>query len=235
MTTAEQIIEWNKEFSSKSAVDTLKFAGANFKGKLTFACSFGLEDMFILDLIAKEDVPSDIFYLDTGRLHDETYQLIADVEKQYGKILSPFFPQAQDVEDYIKSHGINGFYEGVAQRLSCCDVRKVKPLQRALAGKEAWITGLRRQQSEARAHLNPFELDGDGRVKVSPLWNWTWDELKAKQKEIGFPISALHKRGYTSIGCAPCTRPIPATADFREGRWWWEQDSAKECGLHTYR
>ncbi len=235
MISIEQIASWNQDFAQKNEADSLYFASKTFPKKLTFACSFGLEDMLILDTIVKENIASEIFYLDTGRLHDETYQLISDVERVYGKILTPYFPNPDDVESYVKEFGINGFYDGVPQRLSCCEVRKVRPLQRALKGKTAWITGLRRQQSAARANLQLFELDKHSRVKISPLWNWSWEQLKARQKELEFPMNSLHKRGFSSIGCAPCTRPIPATADFREGRWWWEQNTTKECGLHSYK
>lgn len=200
----------------------------------TFANSLGAEDMVLTDLIVKSGLPIEIFSLDTGRLPLETYDLMAAVQQHYGLKLKIYFPQASTVEDYVRSHGINAFYESVDLRKACCHMRKVEPLQRALAGKKAWITGLRAQQATTRTGLPTREYDeGNQLEKFNPLADWSEKEVWTYIKQNAVPYNALHDKFYPSIGCAPCTRAISLGEDVRSGRWWWENPESKECGLHV--
>lgn len=199
-----------------------------------FSSSLGAEDMVILDLIHRHELAIEVFTLDTGRLPEETYQLMQQVRARYGKVLTVYFPDAGRVEALVAAQGVNGFYDSVANRKACCGVRKVEPLGRALAGKAAWVTGMRAAQSVTRKDLAPSEPDADYRLtKFNPLHDWleadVWNYLRA----FDVPTNALHDRGYASIGCAPCTRAITIGEDIRAGRWWWEDADSKECGLHT--
>jgi len=199
-----------------------------------FANSLGAEDMVLTDLIVKSGLAIEIFSLDTGRLPLETYDLMAAVRQHYGLKLKIFFPQASTVEDYVRSHGINAFYESVDLRKACCHMRKVEPLQRALAGKRAWITGLRARQAATRDGLPIREYDaGNGLEKFNPLAEWSEKEVWTYIKQNAVPYNALHDNFYPSIGCAPCTRAISPGEDIRSGRWWWETPESKECGLHV--
>jgi phosphoadenosine phosphosulfate reductase len=201
-----------------------------------FACSFGLEDMVLLDLIAKHAPKIEVFSLDTGRLPDETHALWDQVRERYTIPIQIYFPDAAQVEAWVMQNGTNGFYHSMSQRKQCCEIRKVIPLGRALNGRKAWITGLRREQSNARQSLQIQDWDeGNGLHKFSPLLEWTLDDVWEYVKENKIPYNALHDRGYPSIGCAPCTRAIEPGQDFRAGRWWWEETGAKECGLHVGR
>ena len=201
---------------------------------VTFANSLGAEDMVLTDLIVKSKLPIEIFSLDTGRLPLETYDLIAAVDKHYGLKLKIYFPQAEEVEAFVRNHGINGFYDSVTLRKACCHARKVEPLKRALAGKRAWITGLRAQQAATRTGLPLREYDeGNGLEKFNPLADWTEKEVWTYIKQNAVPYNALHEKFYPSIGCAPCTRAISPGEDIRAGRWWWENPESKECGLHV--
>ena len=200
----------------------------------TFANSLGAEDMVLTDLIVKSGLPIEIFSLDTGRLPLETYDLMAAVDQHYGLKLKIYFPQSAAVETYVRAHGINAFYESIALRKSCCFMRKVEPLQRALAGKKAWITGLRAQQAATRTGLPQREYDeGNGLEKFNPLADWSEKEVWTYIKQHAVPYNALHDKFYPSIGCAPCTRAISLGEDVRSGRWWWESPELKECGLHV--
>ena len=199
-----------------------------------FANSLGAEDMLLTDLILGEKLGIEIFSLDTGRLPLETYDLIAEVKKHYGLALTLYYPRHELVEAYTRQHGINAFYESVELRKACCHARKVEPLQRALAGQEAWITGLRAQQSATREGLpiRAFD-DGNGLEKFNPLAHWSEKDVWAYIKLNDVPYNALHDKFYPSIGCAPCTRAITPGEDIRSGRWWWENPESKECGLHV--
>ena len=204
--------------------------------KLTFANSLGAEDMVLTDLIKRRAEGIEVFVLDTGRLHDETYRLLAKVQAKYGKSINVYYPDAAATQQFVEQHGINGFYESVDLRKACCTVRKVEPLKRALAGKDAWITGLRRAQAVTRVDLPEIEWDaGNGLHKVNPLVDWSeedvWDYLRAFE----VPYNELHDRHFPSIGCAPCTRAITVGEDVRAGRWWWENPESKECGLHVHK
>jgi len=199
----------------------------------TFANSLGAEDMVLTDLIVKSGLPIEIFSLDTGRLPLETYDLMAAVQKHYGLKLKVYFPQSAAVESYVRQNGINAFYDSIELRKACCHARKVEPLQRALAGKKAWITGLRAQQAATRVGLPTREYDeGNKLEKFNPLADWSEKEVWTYIKQNGVPYNALHDKFYPSIGCAPCTRAISLGEDIRAGRWWWENPESKECGLH---
>ena len=202
-----------------------------------FASSLGAEDMVLTDLIVHQRLEIEIFSLDTGRLPPETYDLIAEVKKHYGLALRLYTPRHDLVEAWTHEHGINAFYESVELRQGCCFVRKVEPLQRALAGRKAWITGLRAQQAASRDGLSLRSVDSanGGLEKFNPLAEWSEREVWAYLKLNGVPYNALHDRFYPSIGCAPCTRPITPGEDVRAGRWWWEHPQSKECGLHVGR
>ncbi|APR03563.1 phosphoadenylyl-sulfate reductase [Thauera chlorobenzoica] len=218
------------------ALQFLREAVAEFGtgGELTFANSFGAEDMVLSDLILANALPIEIFSLDTGRLPAETYTLIGEVERRYGTKLKIYFPDAGAVENYVRSHGINAFYDSVELRKACCGVRKMEPLRRALAGKKAWITGLRAAQSVTRSGLPVREFDAaNGLDKLNPLSDWSETEVWAYIRIHDLPYNALHDQFYPSIGCAPCTRAIALGEDVRAGRWWWEDPASKECGLHV--
>lgn len=201
-----------------------------------FANSLGAEDMVLTDLIVGDKLPIEIFSLDTGRLPLETYDLIAEVKKRYGLALKLYYPRHDLVEAWTRENGINAFYESVDLRKGCCYVRKVEPLRRALAGRKAWITGMRAQQSATRDGLPLQAFDeGNGLEKFNPLADWSEKEVWAYIKQNGVPYNALHDKFYPSIGCAPCTRSVTPGEDIRSGRWWWENPESKECGLHVKR
>jgi phosphoadenosine phosphosulfate reductase len=206
-------------------------------GPATLACSFGAEDMVLFDLIARRRLPVAVFTLDTGRLHQETYDLMQGVRSRYpGIAVETFSPDARSVEAYVRDHGVNGFYDSVALRERCCAVRKIEPLKRALAGKRSWITGLRREQSMTRRAVAPIEWDAaNGLHKVSPLSDWSNGDVWSYLRRFDVPTNALHRQGYPSIGCAPCTRAVEPQEDPRAGRWWWENADTRECGLHPRR
>jgi phosphoadenosine phosphosulfate reductase len=199
-----------------------------------FSTSYGAEDMVVLDLIRRFELPIAVFTLDTGRLPEETYQLMQQVEARYGNCVETYFPEAHAVRELVADNGINGFYESVDKRKACCGVRKLEPLARALAGKRAWVTGLRAAQSVTRAELATREFDPQrGLTKFNPLADWSENDVWAYLGEHAVPYNALHDRAYPSIGCAPCTRAVAPGEDLRAGRWWWEQPESKECGLHV--
>lgn len=203
---------------------------------VALANSLGAEDMVLTDLILKSGLPIEIFSLDTGRLPPETYALMADVQRHYGLKLKLYYPNHESVEIFTRNHGINGFYDSVELRKACCHARKVEPLQRALAGKRAWVTGLRAQQSATRTDLPVRAFDeANGLEKFSPLSAWSEKEVWAYIRLFDVPYNKLHDRFYPSIGCAPCTRPVAIGEDVRAGRWWWEEPASKECGLHVIR
>ena len=199
-----------------------------------FACSFGAEDMVLLDVIANQARKVQVFTLDTGRLPEETHALLETVRDKYPVVIRTYFPDAKAVEAWVEQNGPNGFYKSIAQRQQCCHIRKVEPLRRALAGKKCWLTGLRREQSATRQTLEREAWDeANGLIKINPLLDWTNDDVWAYIRSHGVPYNALHDRGYPSIGCAPCTRAVQPGEDSRAGRWWWEETS-KECGLHKH-
>jgi len=204
---------------------------------LAFATSLGLEDQLLLsylDEVAAGPEPIHAFTLDTGRLNPETYDLMQTNRDRYRLPVVSYWPEAPAVEALVAQGGPNLFYDSVENRKACCGVRKVAPLTRALAGRSAWITGLRRAQSVTRTDLHRVEWDAaHGLVKLNPLLDWTLDEVKAAVAARRVPVNALHAQGYPSLGCAPCTRAVQPGEDERAGRWWWEEDNKKECGLHV--
>ncbi len=206
---------------------------ANAHARPALASSLSAEDMVITDAIARLGVPINVFTLDTGRLHAETLALIPEVRARYGLAIEVHTPDPNAVGAYIAAHGKDGFYEGVAQRKLCCTLRKVAPLNRALAGRDAWITGQRREQAATRGALAEAEQDHErGMPKYNPLADWSWADVLAYAARFETPMSALYARGYVSIGCEPCTKAIRPGEDPRNGRWWWENQDSKECGLH---
>jgi phosphoadenosine phosphosulfate reductase len=198
------------------------------------ASSFGAEDMVLLDLIARDGLAIDIFTLDTGRLPRQTHELIAEVRRRYGLAIEVYTPWPGSVDAYVEEYGLDGFYESVEARKACCGVRKVEPLRRALHGRRAWITGLRRDQADSRAGLDEAGFDEVHRLwKFNPLADWSADDVWTYLRASDVPYNTLHDRGYPSVGCEPCTRAVKRGEHPRAGRWWWEQEGArKECGLH---
>lgn len=215
------------------ALVLLQEVAGQYKAQATFSSSLGAEDMVLTDIILREKLDVEIFTLDTGRLPPQTYELMGKVEQHYGTRLKVYFPDAQEVEQYVQAHGINAFYDSVELRKACCQLRKVRPLARALAGKKAWITGLRAAQSLTRADLALRSTDAErGLEKISPLAQWSDAQVWAYIRLFDVPYNALHEAFYPSIGCAPCSRAIAVGEDIRAGRWWWENEASKECGLH---
>ena len=233
--TTEQVKAAQERFHKHSPEVVLKWALEEFGSMVTLACSFGAEDVVLIDMLAKLHSSPRIFCLDTGRLHSETYEVMDAIRDRYGLSIDIYFPNSEAVEQMVRAKGVNLFYHSVENRKECCGVRKVEPLGRALTGMRAWITGLRSAQAVTRAETPMVELDSGhgGIVKINPLINWTesqvWDYIKTNK----VPYNKLHDQGYPSIGCAPCTRAIQPGEDIRAGRWWWESPEHKECGLHS--
>lgn len=234
--TSEEIRRLNEEFEGKPAEALLAWALERFHPRIALASSFGAEDVVLIDMLWRLRSDVRIFTLDTWRLHTETYDVIDRIRERYGIAVEIYTPDPTDVAEMVRAHGYNLMYRSVELRKLCCHVRKVKPLQRALAGLEAWITGLRREQAVTRAEVAKIERDvahGD-RLKLNPLADWTWEQVWAYIRRHEVPYNALHDRGYPSIGCAPCTRAVRPGEDLRAGRWWWENNPAlQECGLHV--
>lgn len=201
---------------------------------VTFANSLGAEDMVLTDIIDRYQLDIDMFSLDTGRLPQETYDLMQVVRERYKTPLRIYFPNVKQVEAYVAEHGVNGFYDSIELRKACCHIRKVEPLRRALQGKRAWITGIRSEQASTRSNLKVSAYDMDNRMqKINPLLEWSNAEVWEYLKHYDVPYNKLHDKFYPSIGCAPCTRAITPGEDIRSGRWWWEAPETKECGLHS--
>lgn len=205
-----------------------------FAGEITLASSLGAEDQVLTDKLLKHNSAAKIFVLDTGRLPQETYDLINDTMKKYNMNYNIYFPDAKAIQEMVSEKGPNLFYESVSNRKLCCHIRKVEPLKRALEGKKAWITGLRKDQSPTRSKIERIEWDEDHNlIKLNPLANWKTEEIWTYIRHNKVPYNKLHDKDYPSIGCAPCTRPIEEGETPRAGRWWWEDPENKECGLHV--
>jgi phosphoadenosine phosphosulfate reductase len=218
---------------ANDSVSQLKAALSEFKN-VCYANSLGAESVVLTDLIWESVPEIEVFSIDTGRLYPETYDLIERMQRRYGRTLHMYYPDTVDLEEWVGKNGINGFREGLEERRSCCSVRKVSPFRRAVAGHGAWVTGIRRGQSASRALASPVEWDANyGLHKVSPLLDWSETEIWEYIRKKRLPYNSLHDSGFPSIGCAPCTRAVQPGEDERSGRWWWERESPKECGLHV--
>ncbi len=229
MFTQEEI----EQIDQASLPDALSLVVNRFPETTVFSSSLGQEDQVITDALVKQHLPVRIFTLDTGRLFNETYELLERTNARYKINIQVYFPEAADVEKYVNTKGVNAFYESVENRKECCYIRKVKPLNRALKGADIWITGLRSEQSDNRKEMSILEWDEARNLyKFNPLIHWSYQQMLDYIKDHNVPYNPLHDKGYISIGCAPCTRAVGPGEDPRSGRWWWET-SQKECGLHN--
>jgi len=240
----QEILNEFEDLETKSAEEVVKWALEKYGDKIALASSFGAEDMVLTDIILKinsrpmlrSDSPkARIFTLDTGRLPQETYEVMEKTREKYKAKIEVYFPDTSSVEKMIEEHGPNLFYKSVDLRHLCCKVRKIEPLNRAFSGLSAWICGLRKEQAVTRAGVKKIEIDEShgGIIKINPLADWTEKDIWNYIKKKDVPYNSLHDKGYPSIGCAPCTRAIKPGEDVRAGRWWWEKPEQKECGLHS--
>jgi phosphoadenosine phosphosulfate reductase len=221
-------------FADLDLVNRLAEARRAIAGRLVFTTSFGREDQAITHAILSQDLAIDIVTLDTGRLFPETYAVWSETEARYGRRIRAFYPERTSVEAFVAQHGIDGFRASIAARQACCAVRKVEPLGRALVGASGWITGVRAEQSWERATTPYAAIDAArGLIKLNPLLDWSRERVVAFVREHSVPYNPLHDEGFLSIGCAPCTRAVKPGEPERAGRWWWEQEDKKECGLHS--
>ncbi len=223
----------NALLKGKSAEEIIAYFLNKLGDKITFGTSMGAEDQVITEIISKIDLSAEVFTLDTGRLFPETYDLIDSTARKYKIKIKTYFPEKDDIEKMVFENGINLFYNSIELRKHCCQLRKLDPLKRALVGKKAWFTGLRRSQSVTRVDMQIVEWDNNSSMfKINPLIDWSekdvWDYIKSKK----IPYNILHDKNYPSIGCQPCTRAIEDGEDVRAGRWWWENPDTRECGLH---
>lgn len=211
----------------------LRRLAAHFPGQVVFTTSFGVEDQVITDVIFRNDIAIEVVAIDTGRMFEETYKVHSNTLKIYKKPIRVLFPDREEVEKLMTEKGPYSFYQSIDNRKECCHIRKVIPLGRALAGKRLWVTGIRAEQSNVRSAMEHLEYDDTNKImKYHPLFDWTLAEVEEYLKKNHVPHNELHYKGFVSIGCAPCTRAINPGEDFRAGRWWWEDQSGKECGLH---
>jgi phosphoadenosine phosphosulfate reductase len=222
------------KMEEKSAEDVLRWALDRYHPRIALASSFGAEDVVIIDMLMKINKDARIFTLDTGRLNQETYDVMDAIREKYNIKIEVYFPDQKEVEEMVRNYGMNLFYKSVEFRKLCCEIRKVKPLNRALSNLDAWITGLRREQTDTRTNVKKVEIDyaHNNIIKINPLADWTWDMVWDYIKKNNIPYNKLHDKGYPSIGCEPCTRAVKPGEPFRAGRWWWEDNAHKECGLH---
>jgi len=224
------------EAESLSPQEILTWSLKNFQPRIALSCSFGApEGLAILDMMHRIDPSSRVFVLDTGRLPQATHDLIDRIRERYDKEVEVLAPRTEDVQDLVRSRGMNLFYESIENRQLCCRVRKVEPLKRHLAGLDAWVSGLRRDQNVTRANTRKVELDyiHGGMVKVNPIADWSHDDVLAYVEAHNVPTNRLHAEGYPSVGCEPCSRPVREGDDPRSGRWWWEHPETRECGIHV--
>lgn len=229
----EQLRQWNEELKKKSALGVVGYFLDHFGERIVLSTSLGVEDQVLTEMVVRQNPEAKIFTLDTGRLFPETYELIARTNKHFGIRIRTYFPDHKKVEEMVAKHGINLFYDSMEKRKLCCHVRKVAQLPRAFEGMDAWICGLRKDQSVSRFFSKLVEWDqNNGLIRINPLINWSekdvWDYVKKRK----IPYNMLHDRGFPSIGCEPCTRAIEPGEDVRAGRWWWENEGPRECGLH---
>ena len=225
----------SQDFEDLTTVEIVTWALERFSPRIGLACSFQAEESVLIDLMHRvRGADFRLFTLDTGRLNQETYDCMDAIRERYGVRIEVFFPESMGVEKMVRENGLNLFYNSVELRKLCCGVRKVEPLNRALKNLDAWMTGLRREQAVTRVDVRKVELDKDHGdiVKINPLVDWSYDDVWDYIRKNNVPYNRLHKQGYPSIGCAPCTRAVRPGEDFRAGRWWWENPNTKECGLH---
>ncbi|KQS36963.1 phosphoadenylyl-sulfate reductase [Pedobacter sp. Leaf194] len=228
------LAELKAQLAGLSVVDKLKYLADKFADSVIFSTSFGWEDQAITHLIFSNNIPIKVFTLETGRLLPETYYVWNRTLEIYNKPIHGYYPKNELLEDLVNTKGPNSFYESVENRKECCYIRKIEPLKRALQGNEIWVTGIRAEQSQNREDMHDLEWDeGNRLVKFHPIFEWTLEDVKAYIKENNIVYNSLHDKGFPSIGCAPCTRAVQPGEDFRAGRWWWEDQSKKECGLHN--
>lgn len=219
---------------NKSPEESLAILAKEFPGKVVFSSSLGYEDQVISHLIFSSNLPIEVFTIDTGRLFNETYSVLNSTLERYKTPIKVLYPKTEAIEKLVSEKGPISFYESLENRKECCFIRKVEPLKRALKEKSIWITGIRADQSGNRHDMPNLEWDeGNQIIKFHPILNWTLEEVKAYIVKHNVPYNSLHDKGFVSIGCAPCTRAIKEGEDFRAGRWWWEQNDKKECGLHS--
>ena len=231
--SAEQIQQLNVKLDTPQ--ETLTWALDNLHPRIAMASSFGAEDVAVIDMIMKINPKARIFSLDTGRLNQETYDVMDEIHKKYNLNIEVMFPDHNEVEQMVRVNGMNLFYHSIGNRKLCCGIRKVHPLNRMLSTLDGWITGLRADQTEIRSNANKLEIDSQHNdiIKVNPIINWTWEQTWDYVKKNNVPYNKLHDKGFPSIGCEPCTRAIKSGEPLRAGRWWWESDPQKECGLHA--
>lgn len=229
------LLDLPTDLETQPASEVLQWALERFHPRISLACSFSAEDLVVLDMMSRIIDEPRVFMLDTGRLPQETYDLADQVRQRYGIEIEVYFPNHESVQSMVREHGLNPFYQSVELRKHCCHVRKVEPLGRALSEVDGWITGLRREQSPTRAQIPKVDVDEahGGIYKISPIADWTSNDVWTYVREHTVPYNALYDQGYASIGCAPCTRPIQPGEPERAGRWWWEDPELKECGLHV--
>jgi phosphoadenosine phosphosulfate reductase len=228
-----QTKELKNKLSGLALEDQLRMLVSLFPGKVIFTTSLGIEDQVITHKIFSNNIDIKVITLDTGRLFPQTYDVFSSTIIRYNKKINVYFPEYEAVEKMVTEKGPLSFYQSVENRKECCSIRKVVPLNRALEGMEVWISGIRADQSENRNHMDWLEFDESKKLyKYYPLFNWSFDEVKSFVKENNVPYNSLHNKGYVSIGCEPCTKAVKPGDNFRSGRWWWENDGGKECGLH---
>jgi len=231
--TAEQVQKLNE--TQKTPQDVIKWAIDNLHPRLAIASSFGAEDVVIIDMTMKINPKARVFTLDTGRLNQETYDVMDQVREKYNINIEVMFPDQNEVEQMVRVNGMNLFYQSTGNRKLCCGIRKVHPLNKMLSKLDGWITGLRADQTDVRSTAQKIEIDGQHNniIKINPIIEWTWEQTWDYIKKNNVPYNKLHDRGFPSIGCEPCTRAIKSGEPQRAGRWWWESDGQKECGLHA--
>jgi phosphoadenosine phosphosulfate reductase len=231
--TAEQVQKLNE--TQKTPQDVLKWAMDNLHPRLAIASSFGAEDVVIIDMAMKINPKARIFTLDTGRLNQETYDAMDEVREKYNINIEVMFPDQNEVEQMVRVNGMNLFYQSTGNRKLCCGIRKVHPLNKMLSSLDGWITGLRADQTDVRSGAQKIEIDAQHNniIKINPIIEWTWEQTWDYIKKNNVPYNKLHDTGFPSIGCEPCTRAIKPGEPLRAGRWWWESDGQKECGLHA--
>ena len=226
--------ELKTKLQGLKTIDKLKYLADQYADRIIFSTSFGWEDQAITHLIFANNIPIKVFTLETGRLFPETYYVWNRTLEIYNKPIHAYYPKNELLQDMVNTKGPNSFYESVENRKECCYIRKIEPLKRALTGNEIWVTGIRAEQSANREDMHDLEWDeGNNLIKFHPIFDWTLEDVKTYIKENNIVYNTLHDKGFPSIGCAPCTRAVQPGEDFRAGRWWWEDQSKKECGLHA--